>query len=118
VKATCLVALVLGVAALAPAAHADVVENAVSNRSEDGAAAQIVVPYLAQQYGITMSSLRPDDRAGTRGIPAPITAQRVSTTYGGFDWTDAGMGAGAAIGAVLVAVGTGLNVRRPQPLGL
>jgi hypothetical protein len=115
--AKCLVALVLGVSALAPAAHADVVENSLPNRSEDGAAAQIAVPYLAQQYGIKMSSLRPDDRAGNRGIPALTTAQRVSTTRSGFEWSDAGIGAATALGAVLVALGTGLTVRRSQAIG-
>jgi hypothetical protein len=32
----------------------------------------------------------------------------------GFDWGDAGIGAGGALGAVLVATGVGALLRRPQ----
>ncbi len=129
-KAKSLIALVLGAAALAPAARADVVDNSLTNYWAQRAAAQYdlslavpaqpvqntVVPYLAQQYGITTSSVRPDDRAGIRGIPSPTNAQPVSTGSG-FAWSDAGIGAAAAFGAMLVALGIALTVRRSQTLG-
>jgi len=59
--------------------------------------------------------VRPDDRADRR---LPVTASVARTVRDdGFDWGDAGIGALATTGALLVLVGgavTGLR-RRPQP---
>jgi hypothetical protein len=50
------------------------------------------------------SRLRPDDRAGVRGVGGQSFAEQsaVASTTGGFDWTAAGTGAGAATAAVLL----------------
>jgi hypothetical protein len=102
---------------LASAARGDVVDNAVANKSaRDAPERHLVVPYLAQQYGIAQTSVRPDDRAGIRGLPSPTTAAVSSTTGGGFAWGDASIGAGAAAGAVLVALAVFLTVRHGRQL--
>lgn len=44
---------------------------------------------------------RPDNRAGTLGVGSDTTDVAVSAgTTGGFDWTDAGIGAGVGAGAL------------------
>ena len=113
--------LLLGLAfatILASAARADVVDNALVNRSARNAASerQPVIPYLAQQYGIARTSVRPDDRAGTRGLPSPTTAQVSSTTGSGFEWGEGSIGAVAALSAVLLALGVTLTVRHSKQL--
>jgi hypothetical protein len=75
-----------------------------------------VIPYLAQQYGIARSSVRPDDRAGIRGIPSPTTVSSSSATGGGLEWSDKTIGAVVAVGAVLVALGVALTVRHSRQL--
>jgi hypothetical protein len=53
----------------------------------------------------------PDDRAFARSTPmARPTLVRVSD--GGFDWTDAGVGAASGFGIALVLVGAGLTLMR------
>jgi hypothetical protein len=47
------------------------------------------------------------------GIPGPETT--VSSTGGGFDWNDAGIGAALALGGVL-GIGALLTVRHSQPV--
>jgi hypothetical protein len=56
----------------------------------------------------------PDDRAGVRGpgaAPEPTPAHIVLSP-GGFDWTDAGIGAGMALGLILLGSGMLLVARR------
>jgi hypothetical protein len=56
-------------------------------------------------------STRPDDRAGFRGPGTVRTPEVVAVKGDGFDWKDAGIGAGAMIGIVLV-LGSGLALSR------
>jgi hypothetical protein len=50
------------------------------------------------------SSVRPDDRGGTRGPGSPGVATRTAPVAGGpgFDWGDAGIGAGSTLGLILL----------------
>jgi hypothetical protein len=51
-------------------------------------------------------SLAPDDRPGPRGTsPAADTPPTIVVRPGGFDWADAGIGAGAAVGVGLLGAG-------------
>jgi hypothetical protein len=69
--------------------------------------------------------LRPDDRAGFRGtgpVSAPTaTPAVVHVTPSGFDWGDAGIGAAAGAGLILLVLGASLLVRHartePRPAG-
>jgi hypothetical protein len=56
----------------------------------------------------------PDDRAGVRGAgAAPQTAPvHIVVASDGFDWTDAGIGAGLALGLILLGSGMLLVARR------
>lgn len=58
--------------------------------------------------------VRPDDRLEPRGPGAAPQASPVQIVIGpgGFDWTDAGVGAGFAFGLVLLASGMALVARR------
>jgi hypothetical protein len=47
-----------------------------------------------------------------RPIPAPRIVQ---VTPGGFDWGDAGVGAGGTLGLVLIVTGTGATLIRRRP---
>lgn len=53
------------------------------------------------------SPARPDDRAGFRGVGTEIadSAPIATTASAGFQWTDAGFGAAAALALVLVLAG-------------
>lgn len=57
------------------------------------------------------SIARPDDRAGFHGPGIVQTPELVSVKGGGFDWKDAGIGAGTTFGIVLVLM-SGLAVSR------
>jgi hypothetical protein len=50
---------------------------------------------------------RPDDRAGTRGAAAPaiVSTSAPVAAGSGFDWRDAGVGAGTTLGLILLAGG-------------
>jgi hypothetical protein len=55
----------------------------------------------------------PDNRAGVRGVgslpqPAPVA------TSGSFDWSNVGLGAGAALAALLLALGSATAVRHAR----
>jgi hypothetical protein len=63
----------------------------------------------ADEFG--SQSTRPDDRAGFRGPGTVRTPEVVAVKGDGFDWKDAGIGAGAMIGIVLV-LGSGLALSR------
>jgi hypothetical protein len=66
---------------------------------------------------VLSTSVRPDDRAGFRGAgrePSEIavsTPHSVPSTGNGFDWSAAGVGAGAAA-AVVLLFGCALTLRR------
>jgi hypothetical protein len=114
---SCLLLALAFATILASAARADVVDNALANQSARGTSGrELVIPYLAQQYGMARSSVRPDDRAGIRGIPSPTTAPGSSATGGGLEWSDGSIGAVVAVGAVLVALGVALTVRHRRQL--
>jgi len=55
----------------------------------------------------TTIAVRPDDRAGIRGIDSTTVAASEVSLAGasGFDWGDAGIGAGSTLGLVLIAGG-------------
>jgi hypothetical protein len=52
-------------------------------------------------------AVRPDDRAGIRGIDSTtVAATQLSLgSASGFDWSDAGVGAGSTLGLILIAGG-------------
>jgi hypothetical protein len=60
------------------------------------------------------SAVRPDDRAGIRGIDSTTVAATQLSLGGasGFDWSDAGVGAGSTLGLILIA--SGLLVARSR----
>jgi hypothetical protein len=64
----------------------------------------------ADEFG-SSSSTRPDDKAGIRGPGIVRTPELVTSNGSGFDWTDAGIGAGTTLGVVLL-LGSGLAVSR------
>ena len=87
----------------------------------------VSIPYLshglsvdAAQFGgtgVAQTSVRPDDKAGVRtSTPSPIVA--ASSTTNGFNWGDAGVGAGGAIGLfLLMSLGMAVGQRnRKGPL--
>jgi hypothetical protein len=86
----------------------------------------ITIPYLSHGVGVDASqfggtgveqvSTRPDDRAGTRvSDPSPVVG--VASTGSSFDWADAGIGAGSALGVfLLMGVGVAATRNRKGPL--
>jgi hypothetical protein len=56
-------------------------------------------------------SVSPDDRAD-RFTPAAGNPQLVAAPSTGFDWSDAGIGAGSALGLMLLALGAALATRQ------
>jgi hypothetical protein len=56
------------------------------------------------------ASVRPDDRADRR-LPV-FTDERAPAVGEGFDWSDAVIGAAAALGLVGVAAGTSISVKQ------
>ncbi len=87
----------------------------------------VAIPYLshglgvdASQFGgtgVAQTTVRPDDKAGVRtSAPSPIVS--VPSTGNGFNWGDAGVGAGGAIGLfLLMSLGLALGQRnRKGPL--
>ena len=113
---SCLLLALAFATILASAARADVVDNALANASarKDASGRELVIPYLAEQYGIARSSMRPDDRAGIRGLPT--TAAASSTAVGGSGWGIASIGAVVAVGAMLLALGVALTPRPSRQL--
>ena len=59
-------------------------------------------------------AMLPDDRAGVRGPGAApdATPATILVSPNGFDWTDAGIGAGMALGLILLGSGMLLVARR------
>ena len=56
---------------------------------------------------------RPDDRLGARG-PGSLPQPSPVGTSGGFDWNNVGLGAGAALAALLLALGSAIAVRHAR----
>jgi hypothetical protein len=85
-------------------AHDYFAQVAAGMRPDDRAGIRGVdSPLLASASGATTAA-RPDDRAGIHGIGTP-EATASAVTVGGasrFDWNDAGIGAGSMLGIVLV----------------
>ena len=54
----------------------------------------------------------PDDRSFARGVSLLERPTLVSASSGGFDWTDAGIGAASGFGIALVFFGAGLVLLR------
>jgi hypothetical protein len=54
----------------------------------------------------------PDDRSFARSLPLLEGPTLVSASSGGFDWTDAGIGAASGFGIALVLLGGGLILLR------
>jgi hypothetical protein len=71
----------------------------------------------ADEVGSSSVSTRPDDKAGLRGPGIVETPQVVSASSNGFDWQDAGIGAGTAMGLALVLM-SGFAVSRRRHSGL
>ena len=58
-------------------------------------------------------AVRPDDRPGRREVPIEAASLVPAPTADGFDWTDAGVGAGVvAAGGVLMLILTGILLGR------
>jgi hypothetical protein len=56
---------------------------------------------------------RPDDRLGARG-PGSLPQPSPVAMSGGFDWNNVGFGAGAALAALLLALGSAIAVRHAR----
>ena len=56
-----------------------------------------------------------DDLQQFRFTPNPIVTPVASTPSGGIDWTDAGIGAAMALGAILLGAAAALGLRRRRP---
>jgi hypothetical protein len=68
----------------------------------------------ADEIGSSSVSTRPDDKAGLHGPGIVQTPELVSSSGNGFDWKDAGIGAGTAAGAALLLMSGIVIVRRRQ----
>jgi hypothetical protein len=63
---------------------------------------------------IAADSKRPDDKAGIHGPGVVQTPEPVSASGSSFDWKDAGIGAGTAVGVALVLMSAFLISKRRQ----
>ena len=61
----------------------------------------------------TATPTRPDDRMGARG-PGSLPQLSPVATSDGFDWNNVGFGAGAALAALLLALGSAIAVRHAR----
>jgi hypothetical protein len=64
--------------------------------------------------GSSTVSTRPDDKAGVHGPGIVQTPELVSSTGSSFDWKDAGIGAGSALGVALVLMSAFVISKRRQ----
>jgi hypothetical protein len=69
---------------------------------------------LTKAQSVSSAVVHADDRAGVRGPGIVQTPQVVSSSSGGFDWGDASLGAGAALGIALILTSGLVLVRRNQ----
>jgi hypothetical protein len=95
----------------AATARPDAFERAVVSQAPV-AAPDVFERAVLRETGST-TPVRPDDRAGARGPGLVATSPTVSLSAAetGFQWDDALFGAGAAIGAVLLAAPAALTIR-------
>jgi hypothetical protein len=63
---------------------------------------------------VAADSKRPDDKAGIHGPGVVQTPEPVSASGSSFDWKDAGIGAGTAVGVALVLMSAFLISKRRQ----
>jgi hypothetical protein len=68
----------------------------------------------ADEVGSSSLSTRPDDKAGIHGPGIVQTPEVVTASGNGFDWKDAGIGAGTAMGIALVLMSGFVIARRRQ----
>jgi hypothetical protein len=68
----------------------------------------------ADEVGSSSLSTRPDDKAGIHGPGIVQTPEVVTASGNGFDWQDAGIGAGTAMGIALVLMSGFVIARRRQ----
>jgi len=71
----------------------------------------------ADEIGSSSVSTRPDDKAGLRGPGFVQTPEVVTASGDSFDWKDAGIGAGTAMGIALVLM-SGFVISRRRQSGL
>jgi hypothetical protein len=97
---TLIVTLAIAVMGAAPTAQAKRLEGTPSRPAASTAKAAVSTP-------VCHRARYPEDCR----VPTRIVAVARAD---GFDWRDAGIGAGGAVGAVLVAAGFGVLIRRPH----
>jgi hypothetical protein len=68
----------------------------------------------ADEVGSSTVSTRPDDKAGIHGPGIVQTPELVSSSGSSFDWKDAGIGAGTALGVALVLMSAFVISKRRQ----
>jgi hypothetical protein len=98
---TLTVTLAIGVLAAVPTAQAKRLEDTPSRPAQAPTRLSTVGPPICHR------ARYPEDCQ----VPTRIVAVARAD---GFDWGDAGIGAGGALGAVLVATGVGALLRRPH----
>jgi hypothetical protein len=100
-------------AVVVPTAQARVVEGTGIGSS---ARQEVVADFKGYGYyqgtpvGQQSTLVRPDDRS-VRFTPEAGNPQIVAAPSEGFDWSDAGIGAGSALGIMLLALGAALATR-------
>jgi hypothetical protein len=67
---------------------------------------------FSQPTAVKTIAVSPDDRAFARNNPSVARPTLILAAGGGFDWTDAGIGAASGFGIALVLVGAGLVLTR------
>jgi hypothetical protein len=105
-------ALVAGVAALlAPAAHAQggAVSHVYAPPPLDAGSA---VPNPDYTQAGRSGAVRPDDRANRGLVHGKSIGAAVSSSGDGFDWGEAGIGAGGALALLLAGAGATITLRR------
>lgn len=120
---------VLAATLLAPAAAADnwwgrdrqsgldqAIATALNSRAAATSAASLLDPAIkvAILNHKAATPTRPDDRAGAHGSGSLAQPAPVTSTNDGLDWNNLGFGAGAALGALLLALGSVIGMRRTK----
>jgi hypothetical protein len=78
-----------------------------------GAGPSVTTSPVASTASSPALAPRPDNRAGFLG-EHPAQAVDATSTTGGFQWGDAGIGLGTAVGLMLFALAAGLVLRRER----
>jgi hypothetical protein len=87
---------------------------AMRNRSDSTSAPVPLDPAIrAAIRDHETSSARPDDRAGARGVGSLQQPARVVPSSG-FDWSSFGVGVGAALAGLLLALGSAIRWRQAR----